>query len=500
MLGMVLCGVQAAIGIEIEGRELVRFGVPVDPLVLERGLRFEGDREAVMEWSLLVEVPPTRGDVIWIEVVIAGHDGPGKLLLGGDGPSLPSQRRLCREATESSEGETSTRWSMADGVVLERTRRRLSHDEGEFRAGDVVRHESLGLAERTTRVRIAHEHWVRMGILPRRDGSGARLRNALLDVLPHLPRAHGPRGRGDFLRRRASESGEEATVTNHEFDTTLTFARIGLMMGDRELLRTARDCAWHLCDIDLDSRSGLPCRHGRDHRSATPETGHVWLHGSLLTALVFADRELIREVLGVATALAARVRATERAQGPFDRLRDEAWPLLELETVLRFAHLAPIATACDELAARIDTRFDPTLRTWRYGEGETRRREVYKDRIWQTLGILVPALAAHASRTGRFDPSRRTAPLLADYAALALDGGDCVPLTVMRAGEDLFGEAGADDAAEIALLLDALTPSLRARLIRRGAFRRALDRLLDREAGDLATRASIVGRCDFVLR
>ncbi|MGE0141793.1 MAG: hypothetical protein AB7I19_01880 [Planctomycetota bacterium] len=504
MIGMVLCGVQAAIGIEVDGPQVVRFGLPIDPIVLERGLRLEGDRGAELEWSLLLEVPPTHGDLIWIEVVIVGHDGPGKLRIGGVSPSLPQQRRLCREVTVANAVAgakvTGTRWEFVDGAILERSRLRLSVDAGEHLAGDVQSHESEGLPERTTRVRIAQDHWVRCGILPRQDGSGARLRASLLDALRHLPRAPGPRGRGDHLRRRQSEGADEATVTNNEFDTALAFVRLGLLSGDPLLLTKARECAWHLCDIDLDARSGLPCRHGRDHRSAPPETGHVWVHGSLLTALCFADRELLREVLGVATALAARVRAAERAQGSFDRLRDEAWPLLELEAVLHMVHLPPIATACDELASRIDARFDPALRTWRYGEGETRGHTIYKDRIWQTLGILVPALQAHAHRTGRFDPSDRAAALSKDYAALALDGGDRVPLSVMRAGDDLFGEVGAIDAAEITLLLDGLPAPLRARLVKRGPFRRAMDRMLDREASDLATRATIVGRSELVLR
>lgn len=503
MIATALCVAQLVATVVVEGQGPVRFGLPVEARVLERGLRVDGARGASLQWSLLAPDAPCIGERIWIEVVLTGASGSTRLLLGGVRAADPGQGPLCRFAVERTGDDaaelTRSVWTWADGTVDRRERRLLLAPEptsSEPReAGEVLRTESAGLASRRARVDVPASVWREQGVLPRADGSGRALREELLATVPRLPRAPGSRGRGDYLRGK-----EPVVVTNQEFDTTLAFVRLALATGDQDLLERARECAWHLVDVDLDRRSGLPFRHGRDHRDALPELGHVWTSGALLVAATCADRDLLLEVLTIVQSLAARVRAREPRRGTEDRLRDDAWPLFELESSLRYVDHAPVRAACDALAEEIVRRFDPAMRTFRYGEGATRSGEVVRDRLWLTAGILLPALRLHLERR----PSRGLADVLdrVESAALEilLDGRDGLALSVMRSARGSFDPVRVEGAAEAVLLLDGLSDPARRRVLARTGLRRALDGVLDQEQDDLATRFSIVGRCAWVIR
>lgn len=491
---------QLVCAFDVDGDGPVRFGLPVPQGVLERGLRLRGDRGARMQWSPLFGSPPASGDRLWIEVAVIGQHGRARLELGGDGPSDPARGSVVQvfdEAVDRQGEEVLSHsrrvWRWADGSEDRRERRILAEADEEREAGEAITTESDGLAARRARVRIQASFWRDAGVLPPADGSGRFLRDELLGALPYLRRAPGARGKGDFVR---GEDG--ATVTNGEFDTALAFARLAMCTGRSDLLEQARACAWHLCDVDLDRRSGLPFRHGGDHRSAGPETGHVWVHGALLVASLYADRDLLAEVLSIATSLAQRARATEHREGIADRLRDEAWPLCELEASLRFVDSEPIRDAADHLAAVIEARFDPVLGCFRYGEGETRAGKVYRDRLWLSAGILIPALRAHAARVG--GPSTTADATEAAMLPLLLSGREGVAIQVWRVGKDSFDPTQVTGVAEPVLLLDGLSVAARRRVLSRSNVRAAWKDVLDPRHDDLVTRFTMLARCSWVMR
>ena len=83
---------------------------------------------------------------------------------------------------------------------------------------------------------------------------------------------------------------------------------------------------------------------------------------------------------------------------------------------------------------------------------------------------------------------------------LQLDGRSGIALQVMRSARGPFDAARVAGAAEAVLLLDGLLPKDRGRVLARAGLRRALDDVLSHEHDDLATRFSIIGRCEWVMR
>jgi hypothetical protein len=492
------CCAQALLSFSVEGRGPVRFGCPVPTAALERGLALRGAGPARMQWSIL-QTSPGRDERIWIEVAVLGLEGRARLVLGGDPPVDPAAgpvlRRSAAVRAEPERHVTTETLAWADGSEDRIVRTRLLADADGREAGEALFEDGGAVLGRRARVRVAAAEWRRLGLLPPADGSGRDLRLALREAAERLPPAPGPRGRGDFVR-----GVDGATITNLEFDTTLGLLRLALAEEDAALLGRAWDAARHLVDVDLDPRSGLPFRHGRDHRSAPPEPGHVWIEGLLGVGCVFADRDLIDSALGIGRALAGRARGRPRPEGPFDRLRDDAWPLSELEGLLAFADLPPLREAADVLAAELLSRWDPAFGCFAYGEAETSNPGVRRDRLWVSLGIAVPALTRHAARTG----DARVGPIVAAVRATAmaalLDGRSGVPLQLALGQDGPFDAVRRDEAAEAFLLLDGLDDGQRRRALGRSAVRRALDGALDPRHDDLATRFSIVARSRWVMR
>jgi hypothetical protein len=286
-------------------------------------------------------------------------------------------------------------------------------------------------------------------------------------------------------------------VTNLEFDTALGLVRLGLVTGEKVLLRRAVAAARHLVDRDLDARSGLPFRHGPDHRVNPPEPGHAWLTGLLLVGCVTADDELIAAAGSIASGLA---RYPARGQGEDDRARDLGWPLLELETWLRFR---PDDQACsraaDRLAQQLCGRWDARAQVLRFGEGE-RRRGAYLERAWLTGGILLPALRAHLARRPEPDLARIVARLEHRLATLVCQGRPGVPVRYWLADGALDTQIRLRGVPEAFLVLEGLPPPALDRALRRSGVRKALDGVLRENDPDLATTWSKVARCAWVLR
>jgi hypothetical protein len=488
---------QALLSFSVDTECPVRFGWKVPAAALTRGLSLRGDPSARMQWRLLQESPGVSDDGLWIVVELCGHDGPARLLLGGDPPVAPGQEGpVCQRTILLQDGEDGRerteidRW--LDGTEDQRVLRTVGTDA----RGSVQSFEDRGsVLARRLPVRIAASEWRRIGVLPRADGVGRAHRRELLALVPRLPQAPGGLGMGDFTRGRQGE-----TVTNLEFDTTLGFLRLALCEEDDACLQRALAAARHIVDVDLDAQSGLPFRHGPDHRVARPEPGHVWVTGLAMTGAVFGERELFDAGLGIAQALAGRVLGPEPREGRFDRMRDEAWPLHELEQILRLVDHPSLRRSADAVAARLLARFDPAFRCVRYGEGETRAGEVYRDRLWLSLGLAVPALALHAQRTRNPDADEAVASMRRLGIELLEAGRPGLPLGVLLEDGAALSATRSRGVAEGYLLLEGLSPHALRAVLGRRSVRSALDGALDPRHEDIATRFSIAARCEWVAR
>lgn len=491
-----LCA-QTLLTFSVERNQPVRFGWKVPVEAVSRGVRLRGDPGALMQWRLLQETPGACGEELWAVFEICGHDGPARLLLGGAPPVAPAAPGpVCARTVETSEAESLAarieidRW--ADGTEDRRRLETLFED----RHGAVQRFDAAGcVMDRRAAVRIAASEWRRIGLLPPADGVGRKHRKELLSVIDRLPALAGELGEGDYAR-----GPERGTVTNLEFDTGLGFLRLALCEGHDGCLGRAFAAARHTVDVDLDAASGLPFRHGPDHRTARPEPGHVWTTGLLLTGAVFGEQELFDAGHDIALALAARVTAPEPREGPFDRMRDEAWPLHEIEQALRQVDHPTLRHAADAVASRMLARFDPDLRCLRYGEGATREGRIHRDRLWLSLGIAVPALLLYAERTGEERALEVTASIQRLGRELLEVGRTGLPLSTALVAGEAVSSSWVSAAAEGYLLLEGLPGNdLRAILARRGVMR-GFAGALDPRHDDLATRFSMAARCAWVMR
>ncbi|MBK8976930.1 MAG: hypothetical protein IPM29_13505 [Planctomycetes bacterium] len=472
----------------------VRLGLPLPAVALQRGLRAVGPPGVQVQWRLLQTEPGFGSDAVWVEVALLGAAGRVRLCAGGEpstaaGAAGPVLARTRTAVTDDAGVESITdelRW--ADGTV-DRRERVLDPDDG-LAAHTVVSPQWLA---RTLAAGVPASFWREADVLPRCDGTGTDLRRALIAALPLLDarEADGADGRGDYRR------GE--VVTNLEFDTALALARLGLAEEHRGCLERAWRSALHLADVDVDRRSGLPFRHGAGHRSAGPEAGHAWIEGLRLCGCLFADDALLETAMHMARSLAQRVRTDSAPSGDWrDRMRDEAWPLFELETHLRFCDIPPVRAAADLLRERMLARWDPQREVLVYGEG-VQRGGVHVDRLWLTAGIALPALrlAGERSRDPRIPPIVRS--IESRLLALMQQGGSGLPLQYRIGAGGVFGVARVSGAAEGCLLLEGPSPAVRARVLRRAGLRSALDDLLPPDAEDLATRFTLVGRCRWVM-
>jgi hypothetical protein len=492
-----LAGGPALFAVLLDGRP-VRFGAPLPAAVVASGLHLEG--RGTLQWRRL-PIGGERADPVWVELAITGPAGTVKVCAGGDGPSADGRGpSFVREASDEllPDGRASTvRWRWVDGSVDERTRTA-------FTAAATVADEPFGPGEYLTRVSAAF--WSRgdvvcrlgrgwataVGLLPEPGGGGAvtkALRAHVADVLPRLHELPGLRGAGDYGR-----SG--GVVTNGEFDTSLALLHCALGLPDAPSFARAYRAAQHLVDRDIDLRTGLPFVHGLDHRSSAPEPGHCWLQGLLWVGLLAADDELLLAAGNLGHALAAH---PPHGTGAQERLRDYAWPLLELEALLAVVDDSGLAGAADRYAESIARRFDPVGHTFRFGEGQL-GGGVYLERGWLTGGLLLPALRAHLRRR----PDARLAEHVAAVEQMLLErigkNGQGLPTHWRCAGADVFAEHREEHTAEAAFLLDVLAPVELARLFRRSTVRAAIDEIPKPEDPDLATQLTLLARTSWLWR
>lgn len=491
------CSLAFLLTVPLDGRP-VRLGVPLPATAIARGLRLEG--RGVLQWRRLPVA--VSGDLAWVELAIVGPRGTVRVLAGGVGPDDDRAGPAFvyeRAAATTADGEELREvWRWRDGARDERRRvvRRgdVTGASAALATGEAVTTASAEFALRA-RVwcRLPATTLVAAGLMPPPGGGGeaARaMRRHLATVLPALRELPGGRGAGDYGR-----SG--GVVTNQEYDTTYALLRCAIGLRDEAALAAALRGARHLVDCDLDARTGLPFPHGPDHRTGMPEPGHAWLQGLLWTALLTADDELLAAAQGLGLALALH---PAQGEGRADRLRDHAWPLLELEALLRWWPDARCAAAADRHAAAIAARWDAGRKSFRFGESATADGGVL-ERGWLASGLLAPALRAHLRRRPAAGLAAQVGDLERGLAAAVGSRGDGVPthwrLDARGVAHALHREAATPEAC---FALDGLPRRDLADVLGRGAARRAVANVPATDDPDLPTAFTLVARCDWVWR
>lgn len=484
-----LCALQALLTLQITEPGPVRFGHPLPADCLVRGLRAEGGPGLRLQWRPLQEAPDPVTGRVWVELSLVGGRGRTRILpgSGADSPALWAieEEELAGPVPGSVLQRRLRRWVTGEADCEERLLfRQAGSFAGEaFQAGEAVR--IVAAPDRRSVAAIGRNEWEQAGLLPPTRGLGRSVRNRLLATVPRLPAAPGLRGRGDWVR-----SG--GTVTNLEFDTALGLARLGLAAERADLLVAALAAARHTLDRDLDRGSGLPFPHGTDHRTGVPEPGHAWLQGMLLVGCVWADDELLLAAGSLARSIAARPPAGE---GPAERARDFAWPLLELEAWLRFRPDPVVAVAADRLAQAITARWDPPGATFRFGEAG--RGPVRLERAWITGGIVLPALRAHLRRRPDAALERMVLAAAGNLQRMAAGG---LPTHWQLGPHGHFGEHRERGDPRAYLMLEGLAPDDLARLLTGSRVQRALGEAPDSAHTDLATHWTMIARCEWVYR
>ncbi|MBL8728713.1 MAG: hypothetical protein JNM25_09805 [Planctomycetes bacterium] len=491
----VLCAVvsQVLLTIPLDG-EPARFGVPLSAAAVARGLRATGG--AVLQWRRL-PIGDAAADPVWVELALVGR-GTVRLCAGGAAPAATGHGAAFvrdDEVQRLPAGDlTRTTWRWCSGAVDEQARLEFAvptEVDGEaFLAGEALTRVTVAPAVRAAALcRLSGPRFVAAGVLPPAGRLAVAVRRELLATLPGRHELPGLRGAGDFAR-----SG--GVVTNLEFDTTLAVLRCALATGDPAMLALAGRCARHLCDRDLDRRSGLPFAHGSDHRTGAPEPGHAWLQGLLWAGCWLADDGMLATARSIGRALAARPPSGE---GRGERARDFAWPLLELEALLAFDPDPALAAAADRLALAIASRHDRAAHTFRFGEGEV-GEGLYLERAWITGGVVLPALRAHLRR--RPDAALAEAVRDAEQALLTriLATSDGVPTHWRVAGGEVFGVHAARGDPRALMLLEGLPPGELARLLRRSSLQNHLEHALRPDDPDLPTAWTMVARNEWVWR
>lgn len=494
---LALCALQTLLNFHVATPEPVRFGVPLPHKGVARGLRLEDLEGARLQWRLLQERPDPVHDTVWVELLVAGSSGNGRICAGGAGPS-PEGGPLCGVAAEERLGADGVQlriesWHHACGRVEQRTRRlflRATDHEGErYGAGEALLDFDEAWLRRLQSVQVPRAAWERAGLVPPDAGLAAAHRAQLGRATAAMVQLPGRRGAGDHGR-----SG--GIVTNLEYDTALGFLRMHFATGEPALLARAWRSARHLLDRDIDRHTGLPHAHGTDHRSARPEPGHAWLRGMLWTGLATGDDQLVDGARTMAHALAAH---PPDGEGQQDRARDHAWPLGELEAWLAHADDPACALAADQLADAIVHRFDPGLDMLRFGESEV-DGPMPLERAWVTGGIVLPALRQHLVRNPRESVARVVQRLERTLVEQLLRGEPGLPI-LWHAGErgpSAVHRAMADPRGW--LMLDGLSFADLRRVLARPAIRRGLGELPQETDPDLATTFSMLARTRWIWR
>lgn len=473
--------------------EPVRFGVALPAASVQKGLTLR--HGSALSWRVLPLC--SRDGLAWVEVAAIPDGGRLSVCVGAQAcaPAFVTWSARDGEGSTVAVPVESTRWEWADGTVDERRVLEFVaetvHGCERFGAGEALTQESPGLASRcAAAARLPRAFHERAGILPAAGPLAREVREHLATCAAALVELPGLRGAGDYAR-----SG--GVVTNLEFDTTLALLRLALALGDEALLLRARRSALHLCDRDLDARSGLPFCHGQDHRVAAPEPGHAWLQGLLWTGAVCADERMLEVAEQIARGLAALPAVSEREH---ERARDYAWPLHELEGYLAWRDDPVVAAAADAMACAIAARYRPDLRIFCFGEGSFVDGPGYFERAWITGGVVLPALRAHLLRRPQQELQRAVDEATEQFVRRIGQGRGGLPTHYRALRGSVFAEHRAEQDPKAFLMLEGL-PSVDLRnLLGKPHVRRGLAGTPALDDPDLPTSFTLVARCAWVYR
>lgn len=471
----------------------VRFGVALPAATIQKGLTLR--HGSALSWRLLPL--RSRDGLAWVEVAAIPQGGRVALGVGAQAcaPAFVTWRQRDGDGGTVAVPVESTRWEWADGTVDERRVHdfvaETVHGCETFGAGEALTVENPGLAARcAAAARLPRAFHERAGILPPGGPIAREVREQLAACAAALVELPGLRGAGDFAR-----SG--GVVTNLEFDTTLALLRLALAMGDEALLLRARRSALHLCDRDLDARSGLPFCHGSDHRVAAPEPGHSWLIGLLWTGAVCADERMLDAAQQIARGLAALPAVAEREH---ERARDYAWPLHELEGYLEWRDDPVVVAAADAMACAIAARYRPDLRIFCFGEGAFVDGPGYFERAWITGGVVLPALRAHLLRRPDRELQRAVDEATEHFVRRIGQGRGGLPTHYRVLRGSVFAEHRAEHDPKAFLMLEGLPPVALRDLLGKAHVRRGLEGTPTLDDPDLPTSFTLAARCAWVYR
>jgi hypothetical protein len=221
------------------------------------------------------------------------------------------------------------------------------------------------------------------------------------------------------------------------------------------------------------------------------------LQGLLWLGLVTADDELLAAAKSIGLALALHPSASAASS---ERLRDFAWPLAELEALLRWWPDPRCAQSADRCALAIAARWDAGQGRFRFGEERQPDGSVL-ERGWLAGGLLIPALRAHLRRRPAADLAASVAAAGSRLVATIGSRGEGVPThwRIDAAGRP-FAVHRATGTASACVVLDALAPRELATVLARSTVRRAVADAPGPDDPDLPTSFTLVARCDWVWR
>ena len=217
-----------------------------------------------------------------------------------------------------------------------------------------------------------------------------RLRRRLGRAITELSR------RRSVAFERGRDHEGELVFGHHEFDLAFGLAAwaicerdakawaLGLRIAEQTLCCN-RSRRWH------SSAKGrrLPVRHGRAAGIGAVDCGHVFLQGVVVLAFASGDRLLVEEVIA---ALDELVELVAQELPRVERLRELAWPLLNLETGRRFVERGVWTSCVDKVLARLRSEVDVARGGFvLLGEHDTGYGRRRLD-AWLSAGLLLPAL------------------------------------------------------------------------------------------------------------
>ena len=338
------------------------------------------------------------------------------------------------------------------------------------------------------------------GLRPGGRAAHARLVRNIEQSLRSLFR-EAPTGvldRGDFLRRQG-RTGQKAVWTHLEFDLALGLLLRAVDCGDPESLSRGLAACLHILGRDRSriwdrqsSGNRLPVIHGPKHGRGAVDQGHVFLEGCLLASVLTVDRLLLARSIDCLNELHAHVQSRLLV---VERLRELAWPLLNLEAGLRLLDRKSWAKTSDMLVKKLAASWDRGIACFSLPESLHKGGRRSLD-VWLVCGLVIPAL--RRARTGGSSAAGKLLNTLKSaLARLPLSRGLLATHYSKLPGKGWFASGSGGDPCCLAWVLEGLARDSRFRRAQR-TLRARLVRDLPGPGWDPATRLALLLRLDWV--